>query len=582
MAKRGTVSVFKRLFIMLLGLMLIVFAVLVGFFVTFVDQQREVEMSGQVNRVTNSASVVEQQIAAISNVEMQLLNDIAVSRLAQGLYSDNYQKTELILEILSKIQSTQSINRVIDDIIINFPAREIELSAKSGYSKRPYVKEDDPSRYSGTSNHLVLRDGQLEMNVSFPLSGSIEEDYIPDYEIRILLSQAYLDGYIDSFRNEELEGAFWVLAEKEEVELLFSQNENEKNLLEHWCQEWMESKRPDFLLKQTECLHGEYVFVSQYIEAYDLVLVTYQNSVAVAWKLGNSLWVVVVIMLLMGLLFGLITVWANRSVNKPIRKIMEAFDHVKSGELSVRIFHKNNDEFDYIYDSFNSTVDKIEGLIENIKEQKELLQNAELMQLQSQINPHFLYNSFYNIKFMAQNEDYDQIGGFVTALARYYRFINKETDLNVPLSVEAAHMDNYIEIQQIRFGDKITVHEEPVPAEVANFKVPKLILQPIIENAYNYGLKDKLEDGKLSIRYQLEDTMLSIIIEDNGGQMTPEKLEKIYTQSHTYEGEALNHALTNIQRRLMLAYGDHCGLRMGIGQTGGLRVIVRLDTSIKL
>jgi two-component system sensor histidine kinase YesM len=170
----------------------------------------------------------------------------------------------------------------------------------------------------------------------------------------------------------------------------------------------------------------------------------------------------------------------------------------------------------------------------------------------------------------------------VTALARYYRFINKETSLDVSLADEVAHMENYIEIQQLRFGDKITVVKEPVPESVARIKVPKLILQPIIENAYNYGLKDKLDNGLLSIRYQLEGSLLSIIIEDNGGNMTAEKLEQIRLQSHTYEGDARNHAVTNIQRRLMLAFGEHCGVTLEIGASGGLLVKLLIDTGVQL
>ena len=582
MGKHGTVGVFRRLFVLLLVLMVVVFTVLAGFFVAFVDQQREVEMSGQTNRVTNSAFVIEQQIAAVSNVQLQLLNDTRIVRLSQGLYPNEYEKYQLILDVLTTIQTTQTMNRMIDDILITFPAYGIELSAQSGYSKKVYrtVEEDEETGFS--SDQLTVSGGVLEMTVAYPLRSSMEEDYAPDYVIRILLSQDYLDDYIESFRNEDLEGAFWVLTGEEGARILFSEDSLEAELLDHWNRAWGKADRPDFLLQQTSCEHGEYVFVSQYIGQYGLALVTYQDSNAIAWKVGGSLWIVLGAMVLMAGIFGLIVIWANHSVNKPLRKIMDAFEQVRAGELSVRIFHKNNDEFDYIYNSFNSTVETIEGLIENIKEQKELLQNAELMQLQSQINPHFLYNSFYNIKFMAQNEAYDQIETMVTALAKYYRFINKAPEMNVTLAMEAEHMDNYIEIQQMRFGDKITVRREPVPAEVAGVRVPKLILQPVIENAYNYGLKDKLEGGLLSIRYELEGKMLTIAVEDNGGTMTPQKLAAIHDRAHTYEGDARNHALTNIQRRLMLAYGGHCGISLEIGEQQGLIVKLHIDTAVKL
>ena len=582
MSKQGTSSVFQKLFLMFLGLVIVVFTVLVGFFVTYVEQQREVEMSGQKNRVTNSASVIEQQLNAIYNVETQLLNDTRVAQLAHRMYEDDYEKSQLILDLLATIQSTQSINSMIDDIVIIFPGEGIELSATNGYHKRYYDVSSFQIDRSTASNQLVLIDNQVEMNVSYPLMNSVDESYIPDYEIRISLSDQYLHDFLENFRNQNLEGAFWVLNEEAENKLLFTSNIRERELLDHWTQSWQANGSPAFYTQQVGCETGEYMFVSAYIEAYDITLVTYQNTLAIAWDLGRELLYLCAIVILMGVLAGIIVVWANHSVNKPIRKIMESFEQVRSGELNVRIYHKKNDEFGYIYDSFNDTVFRIEELIENISEQKALLRNAELMQLQSQINPHFLYNSFYNIKFLAHNEEYEQIETFVTALAKYYRFINKETELNVPLAREVAHMENYIEIQQMRFGDKITVVKEAYPAEVSAFKVPKLILQPIIENAYNYGLRDKLEGGLLSIRYRLEGEYLFIVVEDNGGMMMPEQLEQIKQQIHTYEGDALNHAMTNIQRRLMLAYGEQCGLTLEIGDSGGLRVTLKMNTQVKL
>lgn len=582
MAKQGTSSVFKKLFLMFLGLVVIVFTVLVGFFVTYVNQQREVEISSQVNRVTNSASVIEQQLNAVYNVLTQLLNDTRVAQLAHGMYEDNYERVELILELLATIQSTQSINSIISDVVISIPTEDLELSAVNGYHKKFYSAEEFKSSQITQSHNLIVNNGLLEMKVSSPLVTSLEENYMPDFVIKIQLDDDYLNDFLENFRNQNLEGAFWVLNDEEENKLLFTTNIREEELAEHWGEAWGIEGKSNFFTNQTACETGEYLFVSYHIEAYNITLVTYQNTLAIAWDLGSELLSMCLVVFLMGGLAGIIVVWANHSVNKPIRKIMESFEQVRSGELDVRIYHKNNDEFGYIYDSFNNTVIKIEELIENIKEQKVLLQNAELMQLQSQINPHFLYNSFYNIKFLAHNEEYEQIETFVTALAKYYRFINKETELNVTLASEVAHMENYIEIQQMRFGDKITVVKESLPQEVSDFKVPKLILQPIIENAYNYGLKDKLEGGQLSIRYRLEGDRLLIDIEDNGGTLKPEKLEKIKEQIHTYEGDAINHALTNIQRRLMLAYGDHCGLTLEIGDNGGLRTVLCMDTSVRL
>lgn len=322
--------------------------------------------------------------------------------------------------------------------------------------------------------------------------------------------------------------------------------------------------------------------MSYAIEKYGITLLTYQDDRLITGALGGSMVYMVALILLMSLLFGLVILWTNHAVNRPIRRIMEGLEKVRAGDRTVRIHHEKKDEFSFIYDSFNAMVQEIEDLIRNVQDQQVLLQNAELRQLQSQINPHFLYNSFYNIKFLAHNEEYEQIETFVTALARYYRFINKEKDLHVALHSEAAHMENYVEIQQMRFGDKITVEKQDPPAALADFKVPKLILQPIVENAYNYGLHDKLADGRLTIRYAEDGAFLLCVIEDNGGALTAERLQELRKQINTFEGEAASHAMTNVNRRLMLAYGEGSGLLLDIGEAGGLRVTLKINTRVQL
>jgi len=272
----------------------------------------------------------------------------------------------------------------------------------------------------------------------------------------------------------------------------------------------------------------------------------------------------------------------NNDVQKPLKKLMTAFGEVQDGNLDMRIFHKVQDEFQYIYTSFNKTVDRIQELLENVKEQGQLLQNAELMQLQSQINPHFLYNSFYLIRIMAKNESYEQIDQFVTSLARYYRFLNKEVDQNIELYKEAEHMENYINIQQMRFGDKITVTKEPLPENARSYRVPKLILQPIVENAYNYGMKDVVRDGRISVCCHVEDSILSIMIEDSGSGGSQENLERMREHIRDYKGHAAGHALSNIERRLKLAYGGDSGILLERSELGGLKVIIRFNMNIRI
>lgn len=164
----------------------------------------------------------------------------------------------------------------------------------------------------------------------------------------------------------------------------------------------------------------------------------------------------------------------------------------------------------------------------------------------------------------------------MTSLAKYYRFINKEQSNSVALEVEAEHMNNYIDIQQMRLGDKIQARVEAVPDQLRALKVPKLILQPLIENAYNYGLANKLSDGIIRVAYRVSEGFLEICVEDNGEEAGDGLIAQLNERLEKGEAQEKNHALMNIDRRLKLAYGDGSGVRICRSGLGGLQVVLRI------
>ena len=129
--------------------------------------------------------------------------------------------------------------------------------------------------------------------------------------------------------------------------------------------------------------------MSESIPGYGITVVAYRSGRGIGSSAMVALLMMGVVLLVISILFFEILYQTNTAVNKPLKKVVQAFGQVQEGNLEIRIFHKPQDEFQYIYSSFNRMVERIQRLIENVKEQGRLLQNAELMQLQSQINPHF-------------------------------------------------------------------------------------------------------------------------------------------------------------------------------------------------
>lgn len=581
MKKQGADSVFFRLLWLLIIVIVIIYLLISGLFVRFVLRERAAEEKVMFDRLSTTALLMEEQIHSVMNVQFQLFSDSQIKQLSLGLYEDAYERSVLALDILDYIGKTQRINSVIDDIMISFPLEGIELSANNGFDRKDF---SDWSSYYGDSydpNQLIYHQDHIELILSYPLSLTNDADYVPDYVIRCILSTQYLQDNIAPLLSDG-QGAFWVYRSQGQNTILESESSLDTEILNKWLLAYEEREQAEQFSRTISVKGINYFVISCAIPDYNLVLIGYQNSDAIPWKVGNSLFSLTLVFLCMALLFLVLIFWTNRSVNKPIRVIMDAFESVRAGQRTTRIYHDKQDEFGYMYASFNHMADRIDELAENVREQEALLQKAERIQLQSQINPHFLYNSFYNIKFMARNGDTEQVEALVTALAKYYRFLNKETSQTISLSGETEHMRNYITIQQMRFGDIIQVEAEEVPAQWEGFKVPKLILQPIVENAYNYGFCNTLSGGILRIRYLPEGRFLRIEISDNGGGLTPEKIASLTRQINTFEGDALNHALTNIQRRLKLNFGESCGISLSLSEGNGLTVTIVMDGQIHL
>ena len=209
--------------------------------------------------------------------------------------------------------------------------------------------------------------------------------------------------------------------------------------------------------------------------------------------------------------------------------------------------------------------------IHELEVQKELTARAEVRALQAQINPHFLYNSFYHLYRMAKMEDTDGIAEMSLKLSSYYRYITRSAQPVVTLAMEYQNIVDYTEIQTIRFGDRITVQLQPLPEPYRELAVPRFILQPLFENAYNHGV-EKMENGLIQLRFKMEPEFLNIYVENNGSCPDAE-LEKLTQYLNSTDRKAECTALKNVKLRMQMQGGD---LQVSHGTLGGFGVSLRL------
>jgi two-component system, sensor histidine kinase YesM len=267
-----------------------------------------------------------------------------------------------------------------------------------------------------------------------------------------------------------------------------------------------------------------------------------------------------------------------RMIHQPLRVLVAAFRRLEQGDFQITLKAPFQDEFAFLYERFNATVRHLGVLVHEVYEQQYRAQSAELRHLQSQINPHFLYNTYFILYRMAKLHDNENIIHLTKHLGEYFQYITRDGSDDAPFSMEAQHAKSYMEIQSVRFGQRIQAVFEPIPVEAADMKVPRLILQPIIENAYKYALEQKAKNGMLRVSCEMQEGTLLVAVEDNGDDITPEEVTRLQLLLHQGEHAAESTGLLNVHRRLQIQYGPQSGIRLDQGDLGGLRVTMMIPT----
>ena len=271
---------------------------------------------------------------------------------------------------------------------------------------------------------------------------------------------------------------------------------------------------------------------------------------------------------------------AYAAIYYPISNMRKAMHQIETGDYGVRLPNVGIAEFREMYIAFNHMVSQIHSLIEQEYKMKLLMQQSELQRLQFQIDPHFLYNTFFLMRGLVLEEDSEKALQLCDLMGQYLRDITKFRQERIPLGEEIRNAYAYAQIQQLRYASRIRICFSECPGEVTNLSVPRMIVQPLIENALKHGLKDKLTDGEIKVTFKpYASRGVDIVVEDNGGQMTEELLAHIreliteYANSSTYNNGV---ALGNISQRVSMTYHNESALILEQTQDGGLRCLLRI------
>lgn len=262
----------------------------------------------------------------------------------------------------------------------------------------------------------------------------------------------------------------------------------------------------------------------------------------------------------------------STAITKPIKTLEHTMHRAQEGDFNVRSHLKINNEIGHLANTFNEMLAKIKLLMENIVATEEQKRKSEIKALQAQINPHFLYNTLDTIIWMSAGGKNEEVMETTSALAKLFRTSISKGDHLIPLAVEIENIKSYLVIQKMRYKDKLT-YQIAIPPELRNLKTPKLILQPIVENAVYHGIKLNPNGGEIRIGAYSEDDDLILTVEDDGVGMNKQQIANLFTyKEHSDRGIGI----INVHKRIQLCFGEQYGLHYQSNLGVGTRVQIRL------
>jgi two-component system sensor histidine kinase YesM len=289
-------------------------------------------------------------------------------------------------------------------------------------------------------------------------------------------------------------------------------------------------------------------------------------------KLKN---VIIPITLMTAFLTALLSILVSRGITRPIRFLSGAMENFGQGNFDINCQVDSEDEIGRLSHTFNQMVMDMNSLVNTVYEQKVMKQEAQMKSLQMQINPHFLYNTLDTINWMARIRHVDEIGDMVAALSNMMRY-SLEKKSFVRLGEEVKSLKDYIAIQNYRYRDKM-VAEIEIDESLMSLYIPRLLIQPILENAIVHGIEEKLDKGHILVAARREDEDLYIQIIDDGVGMTEETMSHILREDYSMKKSGhTSIGVVNVNRRIQMIYGKDYGLLVQSVLGAGTKITIHI------
>ena len=549
-------SIYFKILVVYLITILPIYALFVIFQIRIskdINNERSEVITNYTNR---SITFIENELARVYNTQqIMAANNFEITMLHRGYNKINaYQLGKLVQSINDNLWSIKKSSSLVDSVKLYIPAIQREVSTISYFdvisenmAENLYLNTMDTQQGS-----VAYADKQMLLCHYNTFTG---KDTLPEYMICVQLSEKSIRSMLGAASDD----VFWII-HNQDFQMSNDPNPNNAQVLIE------SSKKYDMIDNEiiTDVIDIDSVkYIVSYVKSPVLnCLISYYTPLSEIMVHMQSYINIVLIIGICTLVGGLVLAFYLYSMLKvPLNHLLDAFRQMEKGNLDMEIHYRSNNEFGTVFKFFNKMLTQLNSMINQVYLAQINLKKAQLRQLQAQINPHFLYNSFGILTHSIMRNDNEVALSMANNLSGYFKYITKNIDEDTTLGKEFEFAQTYLNIQKIRFQNKIHIEFKPIVEPYSDIKVPRMILQPLIENCYKHGLKNTEYSGRVSLTWYTEDNNLFIEVKDNGCGINASELEKL--KKYLDEGTFSEHdGLQNVNQRLKLKYGSEYGLHV--------------------
>ena len=512
------------------------------------------------------------EVIANNTVILNTLTDETLNPYDKGELVSKEVNNSLLLEKQSEVRNCMIYSSVQDCKIYGRRASMMQQASREVWYLQERVIKDDCFSY------FALKDSEPILSLVKDIE-ELDTEHLSRSQLGIIkLDVAMKRLFVPAATDSEENATYDVIVYKNEGEdakiLYQTLKENGSEILKKY---WSDTAKEE-TGANSEGLIDTYTVAGQTLEDYGLnLLFLFDNQDSLEKRAEIIETILPLLLLLMIAVTGVIY-WYSKDFSSRVELLVKKFRRAETGDLSVSEKISGTDEIAVLDQQFNRMLGKLNQLIKTSYVQKLENKEAQLKNLQLQINPHFLYNTLETISSIAAVKQVFVVCDICGKLGEIFRYsLGKNYGELVPLEQEMTHIKNYMFIQKIRYGDRLQVFYN-IDVDAAHVHIPRFILQPIVENAISHGLSNLTSVGTLEVSAFEKKDRLYIEIEDDGEGMVREKVAEITRFINTakpVEGKK-NIGIRNVNQRIKLAYGEAYGITIRSAPYQGSRFTIQL------